>query len=117
MSLEEIRQMEEMGIAVVVTDSQGRLIHATESGDGEKYCDRCECLRFMPDPDPHDWFHDSDQKANCTEMRAMVAGALESHERTHILKPLWCPRLGRELTEEESEIAKQRLEFGKERYN
>lgn len=117
MSLDEVRKMEEMGIGVVVTDGQGRLLHATESGDGEEYCDRCECLRFMPDPDSADSFGADEQKANCTEMRAMVAGALGFHEMTHILKPLWCPRLGRELTEEEKEEAKQRLEFGKKRYD
>ena len=109
----EIREMEERGFSVVATDSQGRLLHATESGDSAEYCDMCPCLRFMPDPDPTDWFRDNDKKAICTEMSAMIAGSLEPHEMTKIYKPLWCPKLGRELTEEEKEEANWRLEYGR----
>lgn len=117
MSLEEIRKMEEMGLDVIVTGDRGKLLYATETGDGHRYCDVCECLRFVSDPDhPNDWFSDGAQKALCTEKKAMIAGALEPREMNHITKPLWCPKLGRELTDEEKREAAERLEDGRKKY-
>ncbi|MCI9177971.1 MAG: hypothetical protein HFJ28_05335 [Clostridia bacterium] len=97
----EIQEMEKSGISVVAIDSQGKVEHATGSLEGGPYCDGCSVLRLLPDPDPTDWFRDGDLKAVCLEVNGVIAGALERpSEYTNILKPLYCPKLGRELMEE-----------------
>ena len=78
----------------------------------------CACLIFAPDPDPYDSFRCNDQKAVCTEMKATIESSLERpSEMINIHKPLWFPKLGRELTAKEKEIAARRLSIAKVNYN
>lgn len=43
----------------------------------------------------------------CLKMKAVIEGSLGPFETTHIQKPFYCPKLGRELTnEEENELRK-----------
>lgn len=81
-----------------------------------EYCDKCESFRLLPDPNPDDWFRDGDMKAVCLEVNGVIEGSLETpREWINIHKPLYCPKLGRELNEEEKKIAAKRLEFAKKR--
>lgn len=59
---------------------------------------------------------DGDKKAVCLEVSGVISGALEnSSEWTNIRKPLYCPKLGRELNEEEKKEAAEQLERAKKR--
>lgn len=113
--LQAIKEMEMAGINVISIAQNGALEYATENGNESEYCDRCSQLRLLPDPDPFDWFRDGDMKAVCLEVNGVIAGALETREVTKIHKPLYCPKLGRELTEEEKACARITLKFAKER--
>ena len=46
-------------------------------------------------------------------MDAEIAGALEPRDMINIHKPLWCPKIGRELTSEEKVEAERRLALDK----
>ncbi len=114
--LREIKEYEEAGIKVVAIDSDGTLAYATQGIGGCEYCDQCSAFRLLPDPDPSDWFRDGDMKAVCLEVNGVIAGSLERpSEWTNIRKPLYCPKLGRELSEEEKKEAAERLEWAKKR--
>lgn len=113
--LREIKKYEEAGIDVVSIDSSGKLEYSTQGKGGCEYCDNCSSFRLLPDPDPHDWFRDGDMKAVCLELNVVIEGALERpSEWTNICKPLYCPKLGRELSEEEKKKADEQLKWAKE---
>ena len=114
---EEIKKMEDAGIDVVMTEG-GRLSHVTGGiNTDSNVCDSCNCLFFADDPDPFDWFRSGDQKAVCSEMKAVIADSLERpSEMINLSKPLWCPKLERELTKKEKNIAETRLAFDKKRF-
>lgn len=114
--LREIKEYEETGINVVAIGSDGTLDYSTNGMGGCEYCDQCSSLRLLPDPDPYDWFRDGDMKAVCLEIGGVIAGALENpSEWTNICKPLYCPKLGRKLSEEEVEEAEKQLKWAKMR--
>lgn len=114
--LREIKEYEEAGIEVVALGSGGTLEYATKGMGGSEYCDQCSAFRLFPDPDPNDWLRDGDMKAVCLEVNGVIAGSLERpSEWTNISKPLFCPKLGRELSEEEKKKAADRLKWAKER--
>lgn len=81
-----------------------------------KFCDSCCYLRLLPDPDPYDWFEQNNMKAVCLSMKAVIEGSLGTGETTNIQKPLYCPKLGRELTKKEIEEAATRLKWSQERW-
>ena len=115
-SLREIKEFEKAGIDVVAVGSNGTLDYSTQGKGGCEYCDGCSSFRLLPDPDPYDWFRDEDMKAVCLEVNGVIAGSLEKpSEWTNIRKPLYCPKLGRELSEEEKKKAEQYLKWAKER--
>lgn len=70
-----------------------------------------ECaFRLLQDPDPKDWFRDGDIKSVCLEVNGVIEGSLERpSEWTNICKPLYCPKLGRGLSEEEKKTADEML--------
>lgn len=114
--LDEIKEYEEAGINVVAVGTGGTLEYATTGLGDSKFCDQCSAFSLLPDPDPTDWFRDGDQKAVCNECNAVIAGGLERpSEMTKIEKPIWCPKLGRELTEEEKKMADSFLKWAQER--
>ena len=115
-NLQEIKKFEKSGISVVAVDSDGRLSYSTQGVGGSEYCDQCSAFRLLPDPDPFDWFRDNDKKAVCLEVNGVIAGSLEiPSEYTNIRKPLYCPKLGRELSEDEKKEATERLEWARKR--
>lgn len=81
-----------------------------------EFCNGCCYLNLLPDPDPYDWFEDTDMKAVCLKMKAVIEGALGPFETNKIQKPLYCPKIGRKLTNEEEEKAKTWLKWGQERW-
>ena len=109
----EIREAETRGIDVIVIGSKGEFEYATNKNENSDCCDSCEYLRFERDPDPYDWFRDMDEKAICIKLNAKIAGALEPRDMTNIEKPLWCPKLGRKLTEKEQGEAEKDFTFAK----
>lgn len=110
--LQEIKEYENAGISVVATDRDGKIVYSTK----DEYCDHCSAFRLQPDPDPYDWFRDNDVRAVCLEVNGVIVGSLETpSEYTNIRKPLYCPKLGRELSEDEKKEAAKRLEWAKER--
>lgn len=117
-NMREIKKCEATG-AHVVNIKNGKLTYATGGiSQDPNHCDSCPYLKFLPDPDPFDWFRDDDEKAVCQKMRAMVAGCLEhSSEMVNLEKPIWCPDLKRELTEEEKADLPNRLKYAKSRYS
>lgn len=113
--LREIKEYEEAGLDVVVVND-GKVEYATRGIGSSEYCDQCSSFCLLPDPDPHDWFRDGDMKAVCRELNLVVEGSLERpSEWTNIQKPLYCPKLGRKLSEEEKKTADIMLELAKER--
>lgn len=113
--LREIKEMEEAGLDVVYVGRGGKVEYSTTQISGDEYCNNCSAFRLLPDPDPDDWFRDNDMKAVCTEVNGVIEGSLERpSEWENIRKPLYCPKLGRELTEKEQEIAQLRLKIAKE---
>jgi len=115
-NLREIKEYEEAGIDVVAIGSGGTLDYSTQGMGGSEFCDQCNAFRLLPDPDPYDWFRDGDKKAVCLEVNGVIEGSLERpSEWTNIRKPLYCPKLGRELSEEEKEDTAKRLKWAKER--
>ena len=106
-NLREIKEYEEAGIDVVAIGSGGTLDYATKGIGGCEYCDQCSAF---------DWFRDGDMKAVCLEVNGVIEGSLERpSECTNIRKPLYCPTLGRELSEEEKKTAVESLKWAKER--
>ena len=111
---ERIKECEELGFDVVVV-RRGKLDYSTQGMGGSDYCDQCIAFRLLPDPDPCDWFRDGDKMAVCLEIDGLIEGALEHpNEWTNIRKPLYCPKLGRKLSEEESKQATEQLKWAKE---
>ena len=114
-NLRKIKEYEEAGFDVVAIGSGGTLDYSTKGMGGSEYCDKCNAFRLFPDPDPYDWFRDGDKKAVCLEVNGVIEGSLERpSEWTNIRKPLYCPKLGRELSEEEKKEAAERLKWAKE---
>lgn len=114
--LREIKDYEEAGIDVVAIGNEGTLDYATQGLGGSEYCDKCDAFRLLPDPAPDDWFRDGDMKAVCLEVNGVIEGNLErSSEWTNIRKPLYCPKLGRKLTEKEKQEAAEMLKWAKAR--
>ena len=113
----EIREFEKAGIDVVATKN-GKLEHVTGGiNQSPNVCDSCPNLIFAPDPDPYDFFRDGDQKALCLSMKAAIETGLERpSEMVNILKPIWCPCLGRELTSEEKKHYDSILRIAKSDY-
>lgn len=115
-SLREINEFEKAGLDVVSIGSGGTLDYSSQGMGGCEYCDQCNAFRLLPDPDPNDWFRDCDMKAVCLEVNGVIVGSLERpSEWTNIPKPLYCPKLGRELSEEEKEKAAKALKWAKEK--
>lgn len=81
-----------------------------------EFCNDCCFLRLLPDPDPYDWFADNEKKAVCLEMKAVIEGSLGPFETNKIQKPLYCPKLGRELSEEEKKKSAEWLKWAKDRW-
>ncbi len=116
--LREIKELEKAGVDVVVIDSGGALKYSTQGMGGNDYCDQCISFKLLPDPDPYDDFRDGDMKAVCLEVGGVIEESLERpSEWTNIRKPLYCPKLGRELSKEEEKIAATRLKVAKESMN
>lgn len=114
----QIMENEEIGIDVVATNSNGQLAYASQGLGGSEYCDQCSSFRLEPDPDPYDWFRSGDQKAVCLVVNGVIEGSLEKpDECINIRKPLYCPKLGRELSEDEKKEAAKGLEWARERMN
>lgn len=110
---ELIKGCEELGFDVVVVRGDGKLDYSTQGMGGSDYCDQCISFRLFPDSDPCDLF--GDKMAVCLEVDGLIEGALETaNEWTNIRKPLYCPKLGRKLSEEESKQATEQLKWAKE---
>lgn len=113
--IREFEEYEQEGVDVVAVSSRGTLEYSTQDLGGNEFCDQCSSFRLLPDPDPHDWFRDVDKKAVCLEVNGLIEGSLEKpSEWINVRKPLYCPKLGRELNEDEKAIAKKRLVWAKE---
>lgn len=114
--LRRINEFEKAGIEVVAIGSEGTLNYSSTSKDDNEYCDQCSAFRLFPDPDPSDWFNDGNMKAVCLEVNGVIVGSLEKpNEFVNISKPLYCPKLGRELSEEEKIQAIKDLDWAKKR--
>lgn len=80
-------------------------------------CNQCDSFMLAPDPDPYDWFRDTDKKAVCLKLKAVIQGSLEyPSEWQNILKPLWCPKLGRKLSKDEKEKSIESLTYAQKRF-
>ncbi len=80
-------------------------------------CNQCDSFMLAPDPDPYDWFRDTDKKAVCLKLKAVIQGSLEyPSEWSNLSKPLWCPKLGRKLSEEEKKEAIESLTYAQKRF-
>lgn len=114
----EIEQMERAGLNVIVVGAEGKLDYATNNQCNSEYCDNCSAFRLLSDPCPYDWFRSGDMKAVCLKVNGVIAGGLERPSKmTNIEKPLYCPNLGRELSEEEKQEAEKDLAGAIKRMN
>ena len=82
----------------------------------EDRCNGCQFLRFIDDPDPTDYFRDTDEMALCELFKAVIACSLNPWEVSRVSKPIFCPKISIELTEKEKGLAKRFLKSAKERY-
>lgn len=115
-NLREISKYEAVGLDVINISSTGTLDYVTHSNSNCEYCDQCPAFRLLPDPNPYDWFRSGDKKAVCLEVNGVIEGGLEGpNEWTNICKPLYCPKLGRKLSEEDIKKAQKDLQWAKER--
>ena len=104
---QQSKKLGEVGFNVVVRHD-GTFKYVTNQRK-EEYCDKCNAFCLLPDPDPHDRFRD-DKKAVCLELGRVIEGGLEPSEWFNVRKPLYCPKLGRQLNKEEKKEAKERIE-------
>ena len=110
--LQEIIEYEENGVDIIALVRNGTLHPNTQGTHECKYCDQCSAFRLVPDPNPYDWFRNGDMKAVCLEVNGVISGSLEKpSEWTNIRKPLYCPKLGRKLNEDEKKVADRLLEL------
>ena len=72
------------------------------------YCNSCVHLKFIPDST--DIFKNNEKKVICMAKKVVMYRSLKYNELTQIPKPLYCPKLGREITDEEDLIAMKQLE-------
>lgn len=107
----EIEEMEKAGLNVTVIGSGGTFDYSTQKFSSNCYCNNCNHFRLLPDPDHDDWFRSGDKKAVCLKLKAVIRGSLETPAEYSILRPLYCPKLGRELSEKEKMVAKEDLAF------
>ena len=76
-----------------------------------------QCKFFMLALDPCDWFIDRDMKALCLKQKAVIVEGLKyPSEWNKILKPLWCPKLGRRLRKDEKEKSIESLTYAQKRF-
>ena len=80
-------------------------------------CNQCDSFMLAPDPDPYAWFRATAKKAVCLKLKAVIQGSLEyPSEWSNLSKPLWCPKLGRKLSEEEKKEAIESLTYAQKRF-
>ena len=104
-NLRIVKQMEDAGLKVVSIDERGKLCYSTEDKSID-VCDDCVHFKLEPDPSPYDWFRDGDKRAVCLKLGVVIAGSLEQpSEWINISKPLFCPKLRQNLSEEEQKKA------------
>ena len=105
--LREVKGSNEFSIVEIAIDGY---IDSSSSSESSPICDKCADFELLPDPDPFDWFRDGDMKAVCHALNVVFLGGLEdSNEWTNICRPLFCPKLGRNLTDEEKIKAEKEL--------
>jgi hypothetical protein len=114
--LRKIKELEETGIDVVVIENDGKLDYSTQGKCGNEYCDQCSAFRLLPDSDSDDWFKVFDMKAVCLEVNGVIEDSLKrTSEWINIRKPIYCPKLDYELSEEEKKEAVKSLKYARER--
>lgn len=114
LSKKNIRKIKASFNSIAVGSSK-TLVYAPQVKNGCDYCDLCPAFRLLPDPNPYDRFRDDDMKAVCLEVNGVIEDNLETPgEWTNIRKPLYCPNLGRKLSEEEKKKAQKALKCAKE---
>ena len=111
----EIKMYEDAGLHVIATKN-GKEVYNSEKNDDKEVCNGCQFLRLVEDPDPYDWFRDSDQKAICELLKAVLYGSLEPRDIAKIHRPVICPYLSDSLDDEQKERAKTMLKYAKKRY-
>lgn len=110
----EICEFESTGLKKCVINEKGRLAYQTESIQKENCCNQCDYLELESNPDPDDCFNDDAMKATCLNLNIVIGEYLSPSELANIHKPIYCPFLGRELTELEKEIVSIRLKHRNE---
>lgn len=117
MSNDKLYQKAMEGAAFIATAIDTTREDEVVASTSSEFCDQCYAFSLLPDPNPYDWFRDGDKKAVCSEVKGVIEGSLEiPSEWTNIRKPLYCPKLGRKLTEEEKEEAATRLKWAQKRW-
>ena len=92
MDSREIKKMEEAGLSVLSISNSGKINYQTNQDDSWKYCNSCQFLKLVPDPDPSDSFGICDKKALCGKWNdRLIAGGLNVFEQSRILVPAFCP--------------------------
>ncbi|MCR5186414.1 MAG: hypothetical protein K6D97_04780 [Clostridia bacterium] len=81
-----------------------------------EFCNDCPYHEFLPDPDYHDWFNIDDQKLVCHKVKGVIEGALSPTESHQYPKPIYCPLLIRTLSNEEKEMAAEKLAYAQKRW-
>lgn len=110
MNEKEIKEFGEQGFSVLSIDSAGKLDYVTNPESSNDYCDSCEHLRLMPDTNYAVLFREDDKKAICMEKQVVMYRFISRNKLIYTEKPLYCPKLGRELTDDEELIAMKQLE-------
>ena len=109
-----LNEEENNRIIDILADELFSKANSSERPDCSEYCDHCDYLKFRLDPDPYDTFEADDQKAVCLLVKGVISVSLRPCECHNIFKPLFCPRLGRELSKEEEKEAAKRLAWARE---
>ena len=105
-----IRTLEELGYEIILI-KDNRIIYSKQEQDN-KYCNNCQfCSSGLLDesPDPFEMTY----KLRCEALGGILIAAYEPCEDTKTEKPLACPILGRELTEDEQKEADEWLKIHK----
>ncbi|MBE5820973.1 MAG: hypothetical protein E7311_00090 [Clostridiales bacterium] len=92
MDSREIKQMEDMGFNVLDISRSGSINYQTKQDESWKYCNSCQFLKLVPDPDPCDSFGVCDKKALCGKWNdRLIARGLNVFQQARILVPAFCP--------------------------
>ena len=107
--LREVEKKEDASINLVDASKENC---SDQDQDMSKYCNNCKAFKLVSEYTPYSSIKNESKKAICLEIDGVIKSSLKNiDEWTNIPKPLYCPKLGRELTEKEQKKADRMMDW------